>query len=126
MRVNPLLTTFAGSSCCGGLDGGPSCRHVVQGIKAMSRPGDIAGDQLRAVVERIENIEEEIKELTEARKEIYLEAKGNGFDVKILRDVIRVRKQDQKERDEQETLLEVYLQAIESAPSVAKAAKKAA
>lgn len=92
----------------------------------MSRPGDIAGDQLRAVVERIENIEEEIKELTEARKEIYLEAKGNGFDVKILRDVIRVRKQDQKERDEQETLLEVYLQAIESAPSVAKAAKKAA
>jgi uncharacterized protein (UPF0335 family) len=99
---------------------------VVQGIKAMSRPGDIAGDQLRAVVERIENIEEEIKELTEARKEIYLEAKGNGFDVKILRDVIRVRKQDQKERDEQETLLEVYLQAIKSAPSVAKAAKKAA
>jgi uncharacterized protein (UPF0335 family) len=92
----------------------------------MSRPGDIAGDQLRAVVERIENIEEEIKELTEARKEIYLEAKGNGFDVKILRDVIRVRKQDQKERDEQETLLEVYLQAIKSAPSVAKAAKKAA
>jgi uncharacterized protein (UPF0335 family) len=126
MRVNPLLTTFAGSSCCGGLDGGPSCRHVVQGINAMSRPGDIAGDQLRAVVERIENIEEEIKELTEARKEIYLEAKGNGFDVKILRDVIRVRKQDQKERDEQETLLEVYLQAIKSAPSVAKAAKKAA
>jgi uncharacterized protein (UPF0335 family) len=99
---------------------------VVQGKKVMSRPGDIAGDQLRAVVERIENIELEIKELTEARKEIYLEAKGNGFDVKILRDVIRVRKQDQKERDEQETLLEVYLQAIKSTPSVAKAAKKAA
>ena len=58
----------------------------------MSRPGDIAGDQLRAVVERIENIDEEIKELTEAKKEIYLEAKGNGFDVKILREVIRVRK----------------------------------
>ena len=48
----------------------------------MSRPGDVAGDQLRAVVERIENIENEIKELTEAKKEIYLEAKGNGFDVK--------------------------------------------
>ena len=57
----------------------------------MSRPGDIAGDQLRAVVERIETIDEEIKELTEAKKEIYLEAKGNGFDVKILREVIRVR-----------------------------------
>ena len=92
----------------------------------MSRPGDIAGDQLRAVVERIENIDEEIKELTEAKKEIYLEAKGNGFDVKILREVIRVRKQDQQERDELETLLEVYLQAIKGAPPATKAAEKAA
>ena len=50
----------------------------------MSKPGEIAGDQLRAVIERIENIEEEIRELTEARKEIYLEAKGNGFDVKFF------------------------------------------
>ena len=86
----------------------------------MSGPGDVAGDQLRTIVERIENIEEEIKELTEAKKEVYLEAKGNGFDVKILREVIRVRKQDQKERDEQETLIEVYLQAIKGASSVAK------
>jgi uncharacterized protein (UPF0335 family) len=88
----------------------------------MSGPGEVAGDQLRAVVERIENIEEEIKELTEARKEIYLEAKGNGFDVKTLREVIRVRKQDQKERDELETLLEIYLKAIKGASPVAKAA----
>ena len=92
----------------------------------MSRPGDIAGDQLRAVVERIENIDEEIKELTEAKKEIYLEAKGNGFDVKILREVIRVRKQDQQERDELETLLEVYLQAIKVSSPVAKAGATAA
>ncbi len=92
----------------------------------MSKPGDIAGDQLRAVIERIENIEEEIRELTEARKEIYLEAKGNGFDVKILRGVIKVRKQDQQERDELETLLEVYLQAIKGASSAAKPAAKAA
>ena len=69
-----------------------------------------------------DRVEEEIKELTEARKEIYLEAKGNGFDVKVLREVIRVRKQDQKERDEQETLLDVYLEAIKVAPRVAKAA----
>jgi uncharacterized protein (UPF0335 family) len=88
----------------------------------MSVSGDVAGDQLRTVVERIERIEEEIKELTEAKKEIYLEAKGNGFDVKTLREVIRVRKQDQKERDELETLLEVYLQAIKGATKVAKAA----
>jgi uncharacterized protein (UPF0335 family) len=88
----------------------------------MSGPDEIAGDQLRTIVERIEQVEEEIKELTEARKEIYLEAKGNGFDVKVLREVIRVRKQDQKERDEQETLLDVYLEAIKVAPRVAKAA----
>jgi uncharacterized protein (UPF0335 family) len=88
----------------------------------MSRPTDVAGDQLRAIVERIERIEEEIKEFTEGKKEIYLEAKGNGFDVKILREVIRVRKQDQKERDEQESLLDVYLQAIKGASPKAKAA----
>jgi uncharacterized protein (UPF0335 family) len=89
----------------------------------MSRPSEgVAGDQLRAIVERIERIEEEIKELTEGKKEIYLEAKGNGFDVKILREVIRVRKQDQKERDEQESLLDLYLQAIVGASPKAKAA----
>ena len=89
----------------------------------MSRPSEgVAGDQLRAIVERIESIEEEIKELTEGKKEIYLEAKGNGFDVKILREVIRVRKQDQKERDEQESLLDLYLQAIMGAAPKAKAA----
>jgi len=88
----------------------------------MSGPVDVAGDQLRAIVERIENIEGEIKELTEAKKEIFLEAKGNGFDVKVLREVIRVRKQDQKEREEQETLLDIYLQAIKGTGRGAKAA----
>jgi uncharacterized protein (UPF0335 family) len=88
----------------------------------MSGPVGIAGDQLRAIVERIEHVEDEIKELTEAKKEIYLEAKGNGFDVKILREVIRLRKQDQKERDEQESLLDAYMQAIKGASRPAKAA----
>ena len=88
----------------------------------MSGPVDVAGDQLRAIVERIENIDGEIKELTEAKKEIFLEAKGNGFDVKVLREVIRVRKQDSKERDERESLLEIYLQATKGASRTAKAA----
>ena len=88
----------------------------------MSGSDVVGGNQLRCIVERIENIEGEIKELTEAKKEVYLEAKGNGFDVKILREVIRVRKQDQKERDEQESLLDVYLQAIKGASPVVKAA----
>jgi uncharacterized protein (UPF0335 family) len=88
----------------------------------MSGPVGIAGDQLRAIVERIEHIDDEIKELTGAKKEIYLEAKGNGFDVKTLREVIRLRKQDQKDRDEQESLLDAYMQAIKGASRAAKAA----
>lgn len=91
----------------------------------MSGSGDIAGDQLRTIVERIEQVEEEIRELTEARKEIYLEAKGNGFDVKVLREVIKVRKQDQKQREEHETLLDVYLRAINGGRPAAKAAAAA-
>jgi uncharacterized protein (UPF0335 family) len=88
----------------------------------MSGPVGIAGEQLRAIVERIEHVEDEIKELTEAKKEIYQEAKGNGFEVKILREVIRIRKQDQKERDEQDSLLDAYLQAIKGASRAEKAA----
>jgi uncharacterized protein (UPF0335 family) len=88
----------------------------------MSGPVDIPGKQLRAIVDRIEQVEDEIKDLAEAKKEIYAEAKSNGFDVKVLREVIRVRKQDQKERDEQESLLDLYMQAIKGASSVAKAA----
>jgi uncharacterized protein (UPF0335 family) len=88
----------------------------------MSERVGIAGDQLRAIVERIEHVDDEIKELTEAKKEIYQEAKGNGFDVKVLREVIRLRKQDQKERDEQESLLDAYMQAIKGASRAAKAA----
>jgi uncharacterized protein (UPF0335 family) len=78
----------------------------------MSGPGGVAGDQLRAFVERIEHIEEEIKGLTEDKKEVFAEAKGEGFDVKILKEVIRIRKQDQEERQEHESLLEVYLHAL--------------
>ena len=88
----------------------------------MSQPGEVAGDHLRAIVERIERVEEDIKELGEAKKEIYLEAKDNGFDVKVLREVIRLRKQDQKQREEHETLLEVYLKAIKGTGPGAKAA----
>ena len=88
----------------------------------MSEPTEIAGDQLRTIVERIEHVDQEIKELTEAKKEIFIEAKGNGFDVKVIREVLRVRKQDQKERDELETLLDIYLKAIKQKPAVKKAA----
>jgi uncharacterized protein (UPF0335 family) len=78
----------------------------------MGGPVDIPGDQLRTIVERIEHIEKEISELNEAKREIYQEAQGNGLDPKVLREIIRLRKQDQKEREERESLLEVYLRAI--------------
>jgi uncharacterized protein (UPF0335 family) len=89
---------------------------------SMSEPGGVAGDQLRAFVERIEHIEEEIRSLTEDKKEIFAEAKGEGFDVKILKEVIRIRKQDHDERQEHESLLEVYLHALEDVEPQKKAA----
>jgi uncharacterized protein (UPF0335 family) len=90
--------------------------------QTMSGPDGVAGDQLRAFVERIEHIEEEIKGLTEDKKEIFAEAKGEGFDVKILKEVIRIRKQDQEERQEHESLLEVYLHALGTSAPMKEAA----
>ena len=69
----------------------------------------IPGGKIRAFVERIENIETEIGELNEQKKEVFAEAKNDGFDVKILREIIKLRKQDQEERDEREGLLELYM-----------------
>ncbi len=83
----------------------------------MSGPGGVAAEQLRALIERIEHIEEEIKALTEGKKEIYAEAKGEGYDVKIIKEVIRIRKQDAKDRDEKESLIDLYLHALGSAPA---------
>ena len=82
----------------------------------MSGPGGVAGDRLRAFVERIERLEEEIKQLSDDKKDIYAEAKGDGFDVRILKEVVRLRKQDRKERDERDSLLDLYLHALETAP----------
>jgi len=81
----------------------------------MSDVVGIPGNRIRSFVERIEQIENEIKELNEAKKEIFSEAKGEGFDVKILKEIIKLRKQDQDERDEHETLLDVYMRAMNEA-----------
>ena len=74
----------------------------------------IAGDRIRSIVERIEHIEEEIKARNEDKKEIFQEAKGDGFDVKVIKEILRLRKQDKDERDEHESLLDLYLSAMES------------
>ncbi|WP_398469612.1 DUF2312 domain-containing protein [Tardiphaga sp.] len=71
-----------------------------------------AKDQLKAIVERIERLEEEKKTISDDIKDVYGEAKGNGYDTKALRTIIRLRKQDANERAEQETILESYLQAL--------------
>lgn len=71
-----------------------------------------AQGQLKSIVERVERLEVEKAEIMEQIKEVYNEAKGNGFDVKVLRTIIRMRKQDADERQEQETILETYMQAL--------------
>ena len=82
----------------------------------MSGPDGVAGgDRLRTFVERIERIDEDLKAMNDDKKDIFAEAKGEGFDVKILKEVIRLRKQDQNERDVRDTLLDIYLHAIETA-----------
>ncbi len=72
----------------------------------------VAQDQLRAFIERIERMEEEKAAIASDIKEIYAEAKGNGFDTKVIRQIIRIRKQDASERQEQEALLELYMAAL--------------
>jgi uncharacterized protein (UPF0335 family) len=71
-----------------------------------------AKDQLKAIVERIEHLEEEKKAIAGDIRDVYAEAKGNGYDVPALRTVIRLRKQDKHERAEQEAILETYLHAL--------------
>src|SRR6201986_1627307 len=71
-----------------------------------------AKDQLKAFVERIERLEEEKKAIADDVRDVYAEAKGNGYDVKALRAVVRLRKQDVNERKEQEAILETYLHAL--------------
>jgi len=72
----------------------------------------IAADQLRSFVERVERLEEEKKAISDDIKDIYAEAKGNGYDVKVLRQVVRIRKQDNNTRQEMEALLDLYLSAL--------------
>ena len=78
----------------------------------MTEVGGIAVERLRSLVERIERLEEEKKALADDINEIYSEAKSSGFDVKVLRQVIRQRKIDARELEEQETILDLYRRAL--------------
>ena len=83
----------------------------------MADVGGISGDLLRSLIERIENLEEEKAQLAEHIRDVYAEAKANGFDVKIMRQLIRLRRLDGPERDELETLLELYKAALGMKPA---------
>ena len=78
----------------------------------MKKSGGIAADRLRSFLERIERLEEEKAGLTADIREVYSEAKGSGFDTKVMRLIVRLRKMDSADRQEQEALLEVYRRAI--------------
>lgn len=74
--------------------------------------GHNSNTQLKSIVERIENVNDQIKELTEDRGEIFSEAKGGGFDAKALRRIIALRKLSSDDRAEQEAILETYMHAL--------------
>ncbi len=76
----------------------------------------VAQGQLRSLIERIEGLEEEKKALADDIREVYAEAKANGFDTKIVRKVVTLRKKDRSEREEEEALIELYLNALGMLP----------
>ena len=87
--------------------------------------GGIAGERLRSLIERIERLEEEKRTLSADIKEVYAEAKGTGFDTKIMRQIIRIRKMDKDDLDEQETLLDIYKRALGMLPEAGSASAAA-
>lgn len=83
----------------------------------MAETGGVAAGQLKSFVERIERLEEEKKGIADDIRDVFAEAKGQGFDTKILRQVIRLRKKDTAERQEEEALLDLYLHALGMVPA---------
>lgn len=84
----------------------------------MTQVGNIAADQLRSIVERIERMEDEKASVASDIREIYAEAKANGYQVKAIREIVKLRKLDTHERDEQEYTLDLYRRALGLAPEV--------
>ena len=79
----------------------------------MAEVGGVSGDRLKSFVERIERLEEERAALSADIREVYAEAKSTGFDARIMRQVVRLRKLDGADRREQEELLELYMRALD-------------
>ncbi|MHC2241514.1 uncharacterized protein (UPF0335 family) [Bradyrhizobium elkanii] len=79
---------------------------------AETRATTIAKDQLKSIIERVERLTEEKKTISDDIRDVFAEAKGNGFDVKALRAIIRIRQQDPIDREADEAILEAYMQAL--------------
>ncbi len=88
----------------------------------MTKTDGIAGARILSIIERIEQLEEEIKALNEGKKEVFAEAKGEGYDLKVLKEILKIRKLDRDERDEQESLIDLYMRAIAEAEPQKEAA----
>lgn len=84
--------------------------HVIE--ESQPKTGGVNAERLRSLVQRIERMEEERKALSGDIKDIYAEAKSAGYDVKVLRQLIRIRKQEPADVEEQETLLDLYRRAL--------------
>lgn len=82
----------------------------------MSDIGGITAEQLRQYIERIERLEEEKSGIQADIKDIFAEAKGNGFDTKVMKQILKIRKMDASDRDEQEALLDLYMHALGMVP----------
>lgn len=85
---------------------------MADGSASVAGATTIAADRLRSFIERVERLEEEKAAITSDVKEVYAEAKGEGYDVKTMRHVVRLRKMDRADRQEQEALLDLYLSAL--------------
>lgn len=83
-----------------------------------ARVGGVAVDQLKSIIARIEKLEEEKAAISDDIKDVFAEAKGNGFDVKAIRQILKIRKMDAQEREEEETVLDTYLRALGMLPEL--------
>jgi uncharacterized protein (UPF0335 family) len=82
----------------------------------MADRGGVAGERLKSFIERVERLEEEKRALAADIKEVYSEAKGAGFDVKTMREIIKIRRMDEEDLDEREALLDTYMRALGMLP----------
>lgn len=87
-----------------------------------ARVGGVAVDQLKSIIGRVEKLEEEKAAISGDIREVFAEAKGNGFDIKAIRTIIKLRKMDEQEREEQETVVDTYRRALGMLPELDEAA----